>query len=264
MIIFLGYLASILMGLILGLLGAGGSILTMPILVYCFSMPAFEATTYSLMIVGVTAMIGAIGYYRKNLVDLRSAIIFAIPAGACVILTRTFILKNLPESILGVSKDNILMLAFALLMIFAAFSMLRSKKIVTENVKNQNPNLLKLISGSSLIGLLTGFVGVGGGFLIVPTLIGLFGLDAKKAIGTSLVVIAANSLIGFKSDLILGSDLDWMFLTIFCLLTASGMIAGIRLGRNFDNQQLKKLFTYLVIVIALLIFSQTLQQMLNS
>ncbi len=262
--IFLGYLSSILMGLILGMIGAGGSILTVPILVYCFLMPALEATTYSLVIVGVTAMIGAISYYRKNLVDLKSAIIFAIPAGASVLLTRTFILKNLPESILGISKDNILMLAFALLMIFAAISMLKSKKIATENVKNQTPNLLKLILGSSLVGLLTGFVGVGGGFLIVPTLIGLFGLDAKKAIGTSLLVIAANALIGFKSDLILGIDLDWTILTIFCLLTASGMIAGIRLGKNFDNQRLKKLFAYFVIAIALLIFSQTLQQIFNS
>ncbi len=261
MIIF-GYLAAILMGLILGLIGAGGSILTVPILVYCFKMPAFQATTYSLLIVGVTAFFGAISYQKKGLVDLKSAFIFAVPAAFCVFLTRSFLIPNLPEFIFNIHKEDALMLGFALLMIVAATSMLKSKNLPQKNTENQKTSIAKLVFGSGAIGSLTGLVGVGGGFLIVPTLINLFALDAKKAIGTSLVVIAANSFIGFKSDVIFGEKLDWLMLLSLCLATLIGMIAGIFLSKKIDSSSLKKIFAYFVILVAILIFTQTLKQIL--
>lgn len=254
--ITLGYLSSVLMGLILGMIGAGGSILTVPILFYCFKMPAFEATTYSLVIVGVTAFSGAVTYFKQGLVDLKSAFIFAVPAAICVFLTRSFVIPNLPNFIFSFHKEDALMIAFSLLMIVAAVSMLRPKKIAKKQNKEVKENPVKLIFGSSAIGFLTGLVGVGGGFLIVPTLINLFALDAKKAIGTSLVVIAANSLIGFKSDLIFGAQLDWSLLFTLCLLTLIGMACGIFVSKKFDHHQLKKLFAYFVIAIAILIFFQ--------
>lgn len=258
MMIIFGYFAATLMGLILGLIGAGGSILTVPILVYCFKISAFQATTYSLLIVGVTAFFGAISYQKKGLVDLKSALIFAVPAAFCVFLTRSFLIPNLPDFIFNIHKEDALMLGFALLMLAAAASMLRSKNSSQKNITKQKTNITKLIFGSGAIGSLTGLVGVGGGFLIVPTLINLFALDAKKAIGTSLVVIAANSFIGFKSDVIFGEKLDWSMLLSICLATLIGMIAGIYLSKKIDSSRLKKLFAYFVILVATLILIQNL------
>ncbi len=261
MIIF-GYFAAILMGLILGLIGAGGSILTVPILVYCFKMPAFLATTYSLLIVGVTAFFGAISYQKKGLVDLKAALIFAVPAAFCVFLTRSFLIPNLPDFIFNIRKEDALMLGFAILMVVAAASMLKSKNSPEKGIQDQKTSFVKLVFGSGAIGSLTGFVGVGGGFLIVPTLINLFALDTKKAIGTSLVVIAANSFIGFKSDVIFGEKLDWLMLITLCLATLIGMILGIFLSHKINGLRLKKIFAYFVILVAILIFTQTLKQIL--
>lgn len=257
--IFLGYLSAILMGLTLGLVGAGGSILTVPILVYFFAIKPYLATTYSLLIVGLTALFGAIIYYQKNLVRLQSALIFVVPSTIAVIATRSFFIPFLPESILAIPKDNFLLLVFSSLMLSAALFMLNPMQSIKKDQLDIAANsVIKLVMGSLAVGFFTGLVGVGGGFLIVPTLIILFALKAKEAIGTSLAIIAANALIGFKSDLLLGIKIDWIFLASISALTLVGMLGGTALSKKIDGNKLKKLFALIVSVIAIFIFLQQL------
>ena len=251
------------MGTTLGLIGAGGSILTVPILVYFFKIPPLVATAYSLLIVGSTAFVGAISYHQKNLVNVKSAIIFTIPATLSVVFTRSLIVPNLPNQILEIPKEIFIMLLFAMLMILAATFMMRPIKIKTHQTTDNSLSLHKLIFGSAAIGFLTGMVGAGGGFLIIPTLISLFRLGMKEAIGTSLAIIATNSLIGFQGDLASGIKIDWSILSIFMALTIFGMLAGLFLSKNFDGQKLKKIFALFVIVVAISILLQETIQFIN-
>jgi len=264
MIIF-GYILAVLMGTTLGLIGAGGSILTVPILVYFFKIPPLLATAYSLLIVGSTALIGALSYYRKNLVDIRSALIFMVPAMISVLITRAFIIPNLPEELVNIPKEIFIMLLFASLMLAAAFLMLRPPIFSVTNLfqKKSKFTFLKLTLGSSAIGFLTGMVGAGGGFLIIPTLVMLFGLSMKQSIGTSLAIIATNSLVGFGGDLFSGIKIDWSVLALFIALTSLGIIFGIWLSKNLDGQKLKKVFSLFILMVAIAIFIQEIHQLLT-
>jgi uncharacterized membrane protein YfcA len=246
--IILGYLLAALIGSTLGLIGAGGSILTVPILVYFFKISPLLATTYSLLIVGITALIGAASYYKKNLANVRLAVTFAIPAMLSALITRTFIMPNLPDKIFTAPKEIFIMLLFALLMLGAALFMLKPINKKTEQLHHQNKSnfiFLKLLFGSSAIGFLTAMVGAGGGFLIIPTLIMLFGLNAKESIGTSLIIITINSLVGFGGDLFLGIKIDWIFLSGLIALMSLGMTFGLWVSKYFDASKLKKIFHYL-------------------
>ncbi len=207
----IGFALAFVMGATLGLIGAGGSILTVPILVYCLSVPPIVATGYSLLIVGFTALTGALTYWRRGLVDLRAMIIFALPATCVIWTTRCYIIPSLPDPILYLSKGAFVMILFAILMLLASGFMLFNGQKQEEPTQHPplTPNrLLFLILGSASAGLLMGIVGAGGGFLIVPMLILLFGLNMKKAIGTSLSIIAINSLIGFQGDISAGIPMN--------------------------------------------------------
>ncbi|MFT6105866.1 MAG: putative membrane protein YfcA [Rickettsiales bacterium] len=256
--IILGFLLAALMGSTLGLIGAGGSILTVPILVYFLQIPPSIATAYSLLIVGITALVGALFYYKKGLIDIRSMIIFAFPAMIFVLIARIFVIPNLPQTIFNVPKEMFIMLLFALLMLVAAFLMLRDNPNKNKNPQEKSRVLLflKLVLGSSVVGFLTGMIGAGGGFLIIPTLIVLFGLEMQKAIGTSLAIIAINSLIGFNGDLILGTKMDWNILAPFITLTIIGMFGGLWVSKYFDGQKLKKIFASFILIMAIAIFVQ--------
>lgn len=251
------------MGLTLGLIGAGGSILTVPILVYFFKIKPLVATAYSLFIVGFTALVGAYLYYRKNFVKIKSALIFAIPASASVLFTRLLIAPNLPEYILEVPKDIFIMLLFSSLMLIAAFFMFRPLRVENNNQKSKLGRIYILLLGSAGIGFITGLVGAGGGFLIIPTLIVLFNLSMKEAVGTSLAIIAVNSLIGFNGDLASSLKIDWNILGLFILLTVLGMILGVFLSNIFDAEKLKKIFATFVVIIAILILTNEINQLTN-
>lgn len=261
--IITGYILAILMGITLGLIGAGGSILTVPILVYFFKIQPLIATAYSLLIVGCTALIGAFLYYRKNLVNIKSAITFTIPATISVFCTRALIVPNLPEYILGIPKNIFVMLLFSLLMFLAAFFMLRPLSPKNNQKKSEFCKRCVLVFGSIGIGFFTGIVGAGGGFLIIPALILLFNLPMKEAVGTSLAIIAVNSLIGFNGDLMTGLEINWNILAFFIVLTISGMVTGVFLGKRFDGQKLKKIFAIFIVIIAISILVNELTQLIN-
>jgi uncharacterized membrane protein YfcA len=318
----LGYFGAVLIGVILGLLGGGGSILTLPILVYLFNIEPVLATSYSLFIVGTGAFIGSISYMKKDLLDYKTAVIFAIPsfiaiyfsrhyllpllpktlfsldsnilsesflfaitllvgmgiatatmfksrknndsdftstlalmlpAGIMVFLVRQFIIPLIPSSLFSfgsieINKGSGLMIFFAIIMLWSAFKMLKPSK--TQKVELDN-KLSPIIIKGLTIGLLTGLVGAGGGFLIIPTLVLLVGMEIKKAIGTSLLIITVSSFFGFIADL--GTqEINWIFLGFFSALTLVGIIIGSYLSSKIDGNHLKKHFADFIIIMGII------------
>ncbi len=250
----LGYVGALFIGLVLGLTGGGGSILTVPILVYLMSINPVTATAYSLFIVGTTSTFGAIQNYRKNLVDIKNGFIFAIPSFIAVYLTRKYIVPEIPKVILEfpilITKETFLMLFFAVIMIFGALSVLK-KKSQKANSKEKR-NLILIGIQTFTIGIIIGLVGAGGGFLIIPSLILFAKLPMRKAVGTSLFIIAMNSLVGFIGD-VQNLEIDWTFLLTFSSISVVGIFIGIYLTKYTNESQLKKIFAYFVLVMAAII-----------
>lgn len=250
----LGYIGALFIGLILGLTGGGGSILTVPILVYLMSINPVTATAYSLFIVGTTSTFGAIQNYRKNLVDIKNGFIFAIPSFIAVYLTRKYIVPEIPkviiESPILITKDTFLMLFFAVIMIFGALSVLKKKSQNTNSEEKRNLILIGIQTFT--IGIIIGLVGAGGGFLIIPSLILFAKLPMRKAVGTSLFIIAMNSLVGFIGD-VQNLEIDWLFLLTFSAISVVGIFIGIYLTKYTNESQLKKIFAYFVLVMAAII-----------
>jgi len=259
----IGYIASILIGISLGLIGGGGSILTVPVLVYLFHVDPVQATAYSLFIVGASSLVGAWPKYKQGFVNLKTAIIFGIPSIAAVFATRKFIVPAIPNELgefagIAITKSLLMMMLFAVLMVAASFSMIRSKKNKeTELEGEQKFNYPLILIEGALVGLLTGLVGAGGGFLIIPALVMLSKLPMKQAVGTSLLIIAAKSLIGFTGDL--GNrTMDWTLLLTVTALAIAGIFIGDKLSKRIDGNKLKTGFGWFVLAMGLYIIAQQL------
>lgn len=254
-----GYVGAFIMGLLLGAIGGGGSILTVPILVYLFGMEPVPATACSLFIVGGTAAIGSASHLRMGNVHWPSTWLFGIPSIAAVFATRAWLIPWLPEAwrfgSFTLTKGTVILLLFSLLMIAAAWTMLRSPTL-GENKGPRHP-VLAVVDGA-VVGVLTGLVGAGGGFLIIPALVLLARLPMKQAVGTSLVIIAGKSLIGFVGDLLRGTHFDWFFLLLFLGVAAAGILAGTRFARRLENTQLKRGFGWSVLVLGAAIIAREL------
>lgn len=262
--VIIGYALAVLMGLTLGLIGAGGSILTVPILVYMLGVKPVVATGYSLLVVGSAALTGATRYWHNKLVNIRAAITFAAPAMLTVLATRRYIVPGIPDPVFGIPKDVFIMLLFSVLMIVVAVFMLRPLKVKSGMRQEMDfGRVVKLILGSLCVGFLTGMVGAGGGFLIIPVLIALFGLHMKEAIGTSLAVIAINSLVGFNGDIAAGITLDWHLLGIFFGLTLLGMWIGTTLGKTMEGEKLQKIFGVFTLLIGFAVMAEEIYTILN-
>lgn len=258
----LGYLGALLIGLVLGLTGGGGSILTVPILVYLLAINPVTATAYSLFVVGVSASFGAFKNFQKGLVDLKIAAVFAIPAFTMVYVTRKFIIPAIPESIFNigsftVTKDMAIMVLFAVMMVVASLTMLKPNKKEEDDLHKRKLSSLLIVNQAIVIGFFTGLVGAGGGFIIIPALIILGNLSMKKAVGTSLFIISINSLIGFVGD-IGNINIDWIFLLVFTGLSVVGIFLGGYLSNNIEGQKLKKGFGWLVLVMGIYILIKEL------
>jgi uncharacterized membrane protein YfcA len=255
-----GYFASALIGISLGLIGGGGSILTVPVLVYLFGVDPVLATAYSLFIVGTTSLVGSFSKYRDGMVNLKTAIIFGIPSILAVYATRAWLVPMIPNPVftignLVVSKAMLMMGLFAILMVFASVSMIRSKNgTTTEDVSEapQKFNYPMILLEGMIVGVLTGLVGAGGGFLIIPALVLFSKLPMKQAIGTSLLIIAAKSLFGFLGDLS-NNTMDWVLLTTVTALAVAGIFVGNGLSRKVDGNKLKNAFGWFVLVMGIYI-----------
>ncbi len=249
----LGYIGALIVGIILGLTGGGGSILTVPILVYLLAYDAVIASAYSLFIVGITSTVGAVTNYFKGLVDIKTGFLFAIPSFISVFLTRRYIVPVIPDVLfenqsLLVTKHIFLMGFFAIVMLFAAYSMLKKPKLNLKEITNKK-YVTKVVIQNLVIGVVIGLIGAGGGFLIIPSLVLFAKLPMKKAVATSLFVISINSLIGFMGD-VFHLDVDWNFLLVFSFFTIIGIFIGMSLSKKVNENQLKKGFAYFVLGMA--------------
>jgi len=249
------FLAVLLTGVILGLIGAGGAILTVPILVYLFGIQAELATAYSLFIVGLTALVGAVLMNRAGLVDFRTVILFAPSSVLGVYLVRYYGLPAIPDLIVigqffELTKNTLIMVVFALLMLATSYSMIGGKydPKPAQQVGVDLRLLLTVFIEGLVVGAITGFVGAGGGFLMVPALVMLVGLRMKVAVGTSLSIVSIKSLLGLGGDIQRGVALDWYFLFGLSVVAILGIFLGMRLARNFSGAKLKPAFGYFVLV----------------
>lgn len=254
-----GYLAAILIGISLGLIGGGGSILTVPVLAYLFGVDVTLATSYSLFIIGMTSLVGAFKNYRKGLVNVRTAMLFGISSIATVFLSRRFLLPAIPDSLFTigqfvVTKAFATMTLFAILMLFASISMIRSNKDASKqySANHESRFLSNLLFAGIGVGLVTGLLGAGGGFLLIPVLVLLFRMPMKEAVGTSLLIIAFNSLFGFAGD-IGNVHPDWQFLLTLTAIAVTGILAGSFLSNKIDGKRLKKAFGWFVMIMAVYI-----------
>ena len=254
-----GFAATILAGATMGLIGGGGSILTVPILVYLLEIPPVLATGYSLFVVGLSALVGSVNYFKLGLVNLKAGTIFAVPAFVGVFLARKFLVPALPVEIfnlgnLVVGRDLIVMGVFATVMILASVSMIRGGSESEQEGELQFNYPLIALEGL-IVGAVTGFVGAGGGFLIIPALVVLAKLPMKQAVGTSLMIIAVKSLFGFLGDLG-NQSIDWGFLALFCLLSIIGIHLGTYLSRFVSSGKLKTGFGWFVLIMGLFILAK--------
>ncbi len=251
------YFFAVFIGVILGLIGAGGSILTLPFLTYLVGIEPILATSYSLFIVGITSFFGALTKIKEGNIDKKIALYFSIPSLLSVYFTRKIIIPSIPDIIINfngfiISKNTAIMVLFSFIMFFAALSMIGLIKGRIGKKQRKN-NVSKIIIEGVLIGLFTGLVGAGGGFIIIPTLVLFSGLSMKKAVGTSLTIIAVKSLFGFIGDISNSLNISWDFLLPFCLLSIIGMFIGVRVGRGVDGDKLKKHFGYFILIMSFFI-----------
>jgi uncharacterized membrane protein YfcA len=324
----LGFVIAILIGFTLGFIGGGGSILTVPVLVYLFQIEPVLATAYSLFVVGISASVGALNYMKKGLLSYKTAIVFAVPSLLAVFLTRRFLLPTIPEQLFTVGELDIttdllfililigvmlavsflslnltyrgtkkhlkafllvtpaaimvfivrqfiipkipdhlvvlgdftltknigIMMFFAVIMFFSSFSMIKDRKKSDQDKESKGllHNYPVIILEGGLVGTITGLVGAGGGFLIIPALVLLAGLPMKTAIGTSLLIISVNSLLGFLGD-IGNQEIAWTFLLAFTGLSVIGIFAGTYATKFIDGNKLKKGFGVFVLVMSIYI-----------
>lgn len=255
-----GYLASFAMGLILGIMGGGGSILTVPILVYLFGISPILATHYSLFVVGITALAGSILYIRKRDIDWKISFMFAIPSMIGVSLSRRWLIPKIPSTIFSfniftLTKENLIMFAFAILMITASYSMIRKKYGGKKSIRTHPVWRSTLVGFQGIIvGLVAGFVGAGGGFLIIPTLVLLAGLSMRVAIGTSLMIIAFQSLAGFASEFSRETIVNWPLLGKIAFIALVGITLGSTVAHKIKEQNLKIAFGWFVLTMGAIIF----------
>ncbi len=258
----LGFILFLCIGIILGLIGGGGSILGVPVLVYIMGYGADEATTYSLFIVGLTSLIGAIAYLRKGEISVEAMLRFSIASLITVFCVRKFVMPNIPANfqLLGfdMSKHILIMVIFAILILASSYNMIKKRK--TDRINqlkwdefSKSPlGLPFVILLGIVVGFITGFVGAGGGFIIVPVLIFFLRLSFKKAIGTSLCIIAINSLIGFTGN-IGHQEIDWMFLISISAICGLGILLGSLLSNYFSSQKLKPAFGWFTLCVGIIV-----------
>jgi uncharacterized membrane protein YfcA len=256
----LGYIGALLVGLILGLIGGGGSILTVPLLVYLLGYNPILATAYSLFVVGTSSLVGTIQKHKKGLVDFKIGLAFSFPSFLAVYLSRRYFVPNIPDTLSTIgnfvlTKEMGIMTFFAIIMFLSSASMIRKGKKKV-GIPARQPYYKTFIQGL-IIGTITGIIGAGGGFLYVPALVLWANIPMKKAVGTSLIIVTINSLIGFMGD-VQTLEIDWMFLLTFTAISIIGIILGVFLSKFISGEKLKKSFGFFTLIMAIYIIYKEL------
>lgn len=259
----LGYILFLCIGIVLGLIGGGGSVLAVPVLVYLYSFHADVATAYSLFIVGITSFVGSFNYLKRGNLSLEAFFLFAFPGLITTFSVRRFFMPALPEVLFSFgefqfSKDFVILLTFSIVLMTSSLLMIRqgrtshSNEVMWDEFSRSPLKIPFVIFIGSAIGFLTGFIGVGGGFLIVPALVIVLRISMKNAIGTSLSIIALNSVIGFFGSQ--GSfEMDWKSLILFSLLSVSGIFIGIYFSEFISGKKLKPAFGWFTLLVGVFI-----------
>lgn len=253
----LGFLSAFFIGLVLGILGGGGSILTVPVLVYIFSLNPVTASAYSLFVVGVSGLGGVIRNLNRKLIDYKVGIIYGIPSFIAVYITRKYLIPELPEILFEignqeVSRDLGLMLFFAIIMLYVAITMIKQKEKIKPEPQVKSHSIPILGFQGFTVGIVTGIIGAGGGFLIIPALVFFAKLSMKRAVATSLFIIALKSLIGFIGD-VENIQIDWSFLLIFTSISVLGLLFGTFLSKFINDKKLKRMFGWFVLFMGIFI-----------
>jgi uncharacterized protein len=258
----IGYVLAVFVGITLGLIGSGGSILSVPILVYVMGIEPILATAYSLFVVGTTALFGGVQKANQKLVDFKKVALFGIPTILAVFLTRKFIVPNIPDVIFSTTsftlqKSVLIMVVFAIVMIFASIRMIKplKEKIINDDSKL---NYVAIVIQGLFIGLVAGFVGAGGGFLIIPALLFLAKTPMKMAVGTSLFIVSVQSLIGFIGDIRPEQNINWNLLFIFTTCSIVGVFIGSYLSKKIEGEKLKTGFGWFVLAMGIYIIGKEL------
>ena len=256
---FIAYFLALIVGIILGFLGSGGSILTVPILVYVMGINPVTATAYSLFVVGVSALVGAQRFLKNGEINYKISLYFAIPSLLGVFVSRKWILPNLSESLqlfhfFSIQKDTFILVFFAIVMLIAALSMLFSLKLNFRNNNMRKNNFVLIALDGIVVGLVTGFVGAGGGFLIIPALLLLTNISMKEAVGTSLLIIAIKSILGFTAEL--NNAIDWNLLLTFTAFSIVGILIGSYFSNLLNGRVLKKSFGIFVLFMSIVILTK--------
>ena len=252
MIQIIVWISALCIGLSLGLIGGGGSTLTVPVMTYLVGLDPKTATAYSLFIVGISALFGALKKYQSKDVNIRTGLFFAIPSMFAVYLTRLYLVPLL--------SPLFIMLFFAFIMFLASYSMIKGRKKEDYSEDEAiSPNYIFIVILSLSIGLIAGTVGAGGGFLIIPSLVFFLKMPMKKAIGTSLFVISIQSLFGFYGDIRNESTIiDWELLLPFSGVAVLGILLGSYLVKYISSKNLKSGFGYFILLMAVFILSKEL------
>ncbi|MFN0049579.1 MAG: sulfite exporter TauE/SafE family protein [Cytophagales bacterium] len=258
----IGYAFAFLIGVLLSLLGGGGSILTVPVLVYVFNLEPRYATAYSLLIVGISSLAGSINYFRQGLASFKTAVFFSFPSFVMVFIMRKYVVPSIPNIVFEtekfvIFKNTLTMTCFGILMLMASFSMIRSQINLTDNIEaiKKRINYPTIFMEGLVVGSLTGFVGVGGGFLIIPILTLFVNLPMKMAVGTSLMIIAINSCFGFLGDI--GQfEIDWFFIAKFLSAALIGVLLGSFISKYIKNEQLKPTFGWITLATGTIILAK--------
>ena len=257
-----GYCLSVFIGFSLGLIGGGGSILTIPVLVFFFKIDPALATTYSLFIVGLTAISGSIDHYRTHQVDHKTVILFGIPSVIVLFIMRRWVLALIPITIfhfgtLVLTKSLFIMIVFSVIMLIAGGTMIRKNSYAPSTEKQ---SFTRLIIQGCITGAITGFIGIGGGFIIVPSLVLFAGLPVKKAIGTSLCIITVNCLVGLLGNPEAAASLDYFFLSTFATFAIIGILAGTWAIRFVPDKKLKPVFGWIILALRVIIFIRIFEE----
>lgn len=257
----IGYLGVIVSGVLLGLLGGGGAIIIVPIMVYAFGIPAVTATGYTFFVIAITSLVGFYRYRRQGLANVPAAVLFGLPSVVTVFVSRRLIVPALPDEFFHAgdfhfTKDMGIMMLFALLMSATAYNILFARRPVAAMQAAEYKKYGRLIMRGLLVGLLIGFVGGGGGFLIVSGLVLLLGMPVKPAVGTSMLIISLNSWVGFIGHITFAQSFDWLFVSLFTLLAMAGIVLGNLLSRAISESKLKTVFGWFLIAMAAWILAQ--------
>ena len=236
---------AVFVGISLGLLGGGGSILTVPLLAYVAGLDPKQAIATSLLVVGVTSAVGAVTHARAGRVRWKVAAVFGAAA-----MVGAYTGGRLARFVPG----NILLIAFSMIMIFAAMAMLRGRKDVGDESAGRLP-VAKIVLQGATVGLISGLVGAGGGFLLVPALALFGGLPMPAAVGTSLVVISMQSFAGFAGHLS-GESIDWKLAGMVTAAAVIGSVIGGRLTDYVEPTTLRKAFGWFVLAMAALVLAE--------